>query len=185
MQNLVLTISDKYFALDRRVELLICKSLRTRISLWLLDEAHRAGSDTFTTPLTRAELAAIAARFDDSKVISSDFSDMSGHWAEALVERAAALGWVNGYPDGTFKPDQDITRAEAMTLINNVLDRIPETVADLRDDMHVWPDNAKDAWYYIAVQEATVSHEYVRKSGSDFERWTALRNDPDWSRYNG
>ena len=72
-----------------------------------------------------------------------------------------------------------------MTLINNVLDRIPETAADLRDDMHVWPDNAKDAWYYIAVQEATVSHEYVRKSGSDFERWTALRNDPDWSRYNG
>ena len=135
--------------------------------------------------ITRAELAAIAARFDDSKVISSDFSDMSGHWAEALVERAAALGWVNGYPDGTFKPDQDITRAEAMTLINNVLDRIPETAADLRDDMHVWPDNAKDAWYYIAVQEATVSHEYVRKSGSDFERWTALRNDPDWSRYNG
>lgn len=135
--------------------------------------------------ITRAELAAIAARFDDSKVISSDFSDMSGHWAKALVERAAALGWVNGYPDGTFKPDQDITRAEAMTLINNVLDRIPETAADLRDDMHVWPDNAKDAWYYIAVQEATVSHEYVRKSGSDFERWTALRNDPDWSRYNG
>ena len=57
MQNLVLTISDKYFALDRRVELLICKSLRARISIWLLDEAERTGQDTFTTPLTRAGLA--------------------------------------------------------------------------------------------------------------------------------
>lgn len=110
------------------------------------------------------------------------FTDISGHWAEKEIERAATLGWVSGYTDGSFHPDAPITRAEAMTLINRVLCRMPETKADLLDSMTKWPDNQPGAWYYLAVQEATNSHTYEQKD-SKYETWTALTAEPDWSKY--
>ena len=134
-------------------------------------------------PITRAEFAAICARFDSGRAEeNSSFTDISGHWAEKEIERAATLGWVSGYTDGSFHPDAPITRAEAMTLINRVLCRMPETKADLLDSMTKWPDNQPGAWYYLAVQEATNSHTYEQKD-SKYETWTALTAEPDWSKY--
>ena len=134
-------------------------------------------------PITRAEFAAICARFDSGRAEeNSGFTDISGHWAEKEIERAATLGWVSGYTDGSFHPDAPITRAEAMTLINRVLCRMPETKADLLDSMTKWPDNQPGAWYYLAVQEATNSHTYEQKD-SKYETWTALTAEPDWSKY--
>ena len=134
-------------------------------------------------PITRAEFAAICARFDDSGIAAdSPFTDLSGHWAQEEIERAAALGWVQGYTDGAFLPDAPITRAEAVTMINRVLERLPESEADLLPDMRVWPDNQPGAWYYLAVQEATNSHRFARK-GDRYERWLQLTADPDWTVY--
>ena len=134
-------------------------------------------------PITRAEFAAICARFDTSKRDGdSNFTDISGHWAEAEIERAASLGWVRGYKDGTFRPENYITRAEAMTMINRVLNRLPEDEDDLLDGMNVWPDNQPSAWYYLAVQEATNSHDFTRK-GDVHEHWTKMATDPDWTQY--
>ena len=134
-------------------------------------------------PITRAEFAAICARFDTSKHDGdSDFTDISGHWAEAEIERAASLGWVRGYKDGTFRPENYITRAEAMTMINRVLNRLPEDEDDLLDGMNVWPDNQPTDWHYLAVQEATNSHDFTRK-GDIHEHWTKLTADPDWTQY--
>ena len=143
-------------------------------------------ADTFApdASITRAEFAAICARFDTNKRDGdSNFSDIAGHWAEAEIERAATLGWINGYSDGTFHPDNAITRAEAMTMINRVLQRLPETEDDLLDDMNVWPDNQPSAWYYLAVQEATNSHDFDRKDDGVHETWTGMTADPDWMQY--
>ncbi len=135
-------------------------------------------------PITRAEFAAICARFDDSEYqISDRFSDIFGHWAEDDIHEAAAHGWIRGYDDGTFHPDTDITRAEAMTMINRVLNRIPENNGDLLEDMVIWPDNTdEDIWYYLPIQEATNSHEYTMKNHI-YETWTVLTQAPDWSQY--
>ena len=123
-------------------------------------------AETFApdAPITRAEFAAICARFNTKPTnTSNSFSDISGHWAEAEIERAVAFGWIAGYPDGTFRPDTYITRAEAMTMINRVLCRMPQDEKDLLRTMVVWPDNKPTDWYYLAVQEATNSHEFERK----------------------
>ena len=135
--------------------------------------------------ITRAEFAAIAARFD--KVTSSegtDFSDILGHWAQAEIQRAANRGWINGYPDGTFRPERLATRAEVATMINRVLIRDPEEPEDLLDNMVKWPDNMDtDAWYYMDVQEATNTHEYERVT-KPTETWIKMLENPDWTRYN-
>jgi uncharacterized protein YegL len=133
-------------------------------------------------PITRAEFVAIAARFDNSTVsTSADFGDVKGHWAEIEIGKVTANGWVNGYLDNTFKPDQNITRAEAMALINRVLNRNPETPYDLLDDMIKWPDNMDTTrWYYLDVQEATNSHDYMRKSNNT-ERWIKINPPRDWA----
>lgn len=131
-------------------------------------------------PITRAEFATICARFDKTQSsTSSNFTDISGHWAEKYIERAATLGWIAGYSDGTFRPSNYITRAEAMTMINRVLCRMPETESDLLPGMITWPDNQPGTWYYLAVQEATNSHDYDRKDAIH-EKWTALTEAPDW-----
>ena len=135
-------------------------------------------------PITRAEFAAIAARFDDKNTnTTSNFSDIASHWAKDEIGVAANKGWINGYPDSTFRPDQYITRAEAMTLVNRVLNRLPEKSDDLLDDMIKWPDNADaSVWYYLAVQEATNSHDYSDKSDADkYEKWTKIRDARDWT----
>lgn len=134
-------------------------------------------------PITRAEFAAICARFDTSKNDGdSVFTDISGHWAEDEIERAATLGWIMGYTDKTFRPQNFIKRAEAMAMINRVLHRLPENEDDLLDGMNVWPDNKPGTWYYLAVQEATNSHDFTRK-GDVYEHWIKLTADPDWSQY--
>ena len=142
-------------------------------------------AETFApdAPITRAEFAAICARFNTKPTnTSNSFSDISGHWAEVEIERAVAFGWIAGYPDGTFRPDTYITRAEAMTMINRVLCRMPQDEKDLLRTMVVWPDNKPTDWYYLAVQEATNSHEFERK-GAVNETWTKLTSAPDWTRY--
>ena len=133
-------------------------------------------------PITRAEFAAIAARFDSSEAdTTADFTDIKGHWAAEEISKAAKNGWVGGYPDGTFKPNQNITRAEAMALINRVLNRNPETADDLLATMVVWPDNMDQSkWCYLDIQEATNSHDYERKANNT-EYWTKITQNPDWS----
>lgn len=147
-------------------------------------KGYQYGNFAPDKPITRAELAAIATRFDNTNVTLYDsYSDISGHWAEDSIKRATSLGWVKGYPDGTFKPDEPITRAEAMTLINNVLLRLPEYKSDLLDGMIVWPDNTPDLWYYLAVQEATNSHDYRIKDKGIFEIWTKINPVEEWVKY--
>ena len=133
--------------------------------------------------ITRAEFAAIAARFDnDGDKTAAKFSDIATHWARDEISIAYNNGWINGYPDGTFGPQRDITRAETMTLVNRVLNRQPETEDDLLPNMTVWTDNANPkAWYYLAVQEATNSHYYKFKTNSKYEKWTELRETRDWT----
>ena len=133
--------------------------------------------------ITRAEFAAIAARFDnDGDKTAAKFSDIATHWAKDEISIAYNNGWINGYPNGTFGPQRDITRAETMTLVNRVLNRQPETEDDLLPNMTVWTDNANPkAWYYLAVQEATNSHYYKFKTNSKYEKWTELRETRDWT----
>lgn len=134
-------------------------------------------------PITRAQFAAICARFDTGKSSGEQtFSDIQGHWAEKYIERAAELGWIKGFEDGTFRPDTYITRAQAMTMINRVLNRIPEENSDLLAGMNTWPDCNPGDWFYLAVQEATNSHDFKHKAGN-YETWTKLMKNPDWTRY--
>ena len=134
--------------------------------------------------ITRAEFATIAVRFFEATYDGGDlFSDIAGHWAQDYINEAANAGIVDGYPDGTFRPQQYITRAEAMTMVNRTIDRHPD--ADhLLDDMIVWPDNPETAWYYEQVQEATNSHEYTMNTDDEqnpYEIWTELLPNRDWS----
>ena len=155
--------------------------------------------------ITRAELAAIAVRFQYNGDISSfppglqTFSDIEGHWAENYIKLACELGYVNGYSDGTFRPDAPISRAEVMMLLNNVLNRHVDSYEDMLDGMHTWSDNPRGEWFYFAIQEATNSHYFSRKIDkveeieaengditenvvySIYEEWTELRESPDWS----
>lgn len=134
-------------------------------------------------PITRAQFAAICARFDTGKSNGEQtFTDIKGHWAEKYIQRAAELGWIKGFEDGTFRPDTYITRAQAMTMINRVLNRIPEDESDLLPGMNVWPDCNPGDWFYLAVQEATNSHDFEHKAGN-YETWTGMNKDPDWTRY--
>ena len=134
-------------------------------------------------PITRAQFAAICARFDTGKSNGSrTFSDIKGHWAKAYIERAAELGWISGFQDGTFRPDAYITRAQAVTMINRMLNRVPEDPSDLLPGMNVWPDCRPGDWFYLAIQEATNSHDHRHKAGS-YETWTSLNANPDWTRY--
>ena len=147
-------------------------------------KGHNDGTFAPNAPITRAEFAAIAARFDDkNRDTSSKFTDIASHWAKNEIGIAANKGWINGYPDGTFRPNQYITRAEAMTLVNRVLNRLPENSSDLLNSMIKWPDNSDaSAWYYLAVQEATNSHAYSDKSKDDkYEKWTTIRETRDWT----
>ena len=146
-------------------------------------KGYEDGSFKPNDPISRAEFAAIAARFDpDGDKTPASFADVTSHWAKDEISIAANHGWIKGYEDGSFKPDQKITRAETMTLVNRVLNRLPETKDDLHKDMKTWVDNMDEtAWYYLAVQEATNSHYFKNKTGTKFEQWTDLRDTRDWS----
>lgn len=158
------------------------KAVSTMAKLGIV-KGRRADRFDPNASITRAEFAAICARFSTRTVENSgSFSDISGHWAENEIERAAAFGWISGYPDGTFRPDARITRAEAMTMINRVLCRMPQSESDLLGSMVTWPDNKPSDWHYLAVQEATNSHDFNRQ-GEVGESWTKLTSVPDWTRY--
>ncbi len=132
-----------------------------------------------SAPITRAEFATIAAKFDDLNLENTTkFTDITGYWAEKYITSSENKGWIKGYPDMTFKPEQDITRAEAMTLINNVLERlVPEE--NIHPDAMFWPDNPSTEWYYEAVMEATNSHDYIYEEDGD-ELWTGMKANKVW-----
>ena len=132
--------------------------------------------------ITRAELAAMLAQFAEKKSAAIYFSDVSaGYWAANAIALTANLGWINGYPDGTFGPDKTVTRAELMAMVNRATGRAPESTSALLSGMKTWNDNADTArWYYLDVQEATNSHTYT---GAPTETWTSLTATPDWSQY--
>lgn len=135
-------------------------------------------------PITRAELATIIARFAKLDVNTKTFSDINGHWAQKYIELAAGNGWIDGYTDGTFRPNQNIKRAETFAMINRVLDRVTESNSDLlpTDQMNMWSDNMDfDAWYYRDVQEATNNHKAERVGDSIYEKWTEKLPDIDWA----
>lgn len=134
--------------------------------------------------ITRAEFTTIAARFSDGVYVGEDyFTDTDGHWAKEYINTAANLGWIVG-ENGIFRPDDNITRAEVMTLVNRVLNRQPESKDDLLDGMTTWKDNADTSvWYYLAVQEATNSHNYELKADGVHEKWTVLTENPNWAEF--
>ena len=132
--------------------------------------------------ITRAELAAMLAQFAEQKSAAIYFSDVSsGYWAAKAIALTADLGWINGYPDGTFGPDKTVTRAELMAMINRATGRAPKSADALLTGMKTWKDNANTgAWYYLDVQEATNSHSYMVNLT---EYWTGLEADPNWAQY--
>ena len=134
-------------------------------------------------PITRAEFAAMIARFDETaKAVDTPFTDISGHWAENAIGKAYGSGWIGGYEDNTFRPAVNLTRAETATLLNRVLHRLPEMESDLLANQIVWPDDPESFWGYLAMQEATNSHEYARKADGVHETQTAKRENRDWSK---
>lgn len=132
--------------------------------------------------ITRAEFATIFARLAQFDAVAEQtYGDVDRHWAEEHIYEASSYGWIAGYEDDTFRPDKAINRAEAMTLVNRVLKRVPESKEDLLSGMTVWSDNTDTtAWYYLAVQEATNSHDHVMKNAA-YEKWTALKENKDWT----
>ena len=134
-------------------------------------------------PITRAEFAAMIARFDETaKSADTLFTDISGHWAENAIGKAYGNGWVEGSSKTVFCPESNLTRAETATLLNRVLHRLPEKESDLLANQIVWPDNPETFWGYLAIQEATNSHEYERKADGVHETQTAKRENRDWSK---
>lgn len=134
-------------------------------------------------PITRAEFAAMIARFDETaKSADTPFTDISGHWAENAIGKAYGNGWVAGSSKTVFCPESNLTRAETATLLNRVLHRLPEKESDLLANQIVWPDNPETFWGYLAIQEATNSHEYERKADGVHETQTAKRENRDWSK---
>ena len=149
-------------------------------------KGYTDGSFQPNKSITRAELATIIARFAKLDVNTKTFSDINGHWAQKNIELAAGNGWINGYTDGTFRPNNNITRAETFAMINRVLDRQTESVSDLlpTSEMNMWSDNLNEnAWYYKDVQEATNYHKCDRVGDSVYEKWTEKVPDIDWASY--
>ena len=131
--------------------------------------------------ITRAELAAMLANFTETAGAANYFNDVSArYWAANAIAICAKLGWITGYPDGSFRPDRNVTRAELMAMINRATGRTPKSADAFLPGMKTWSDNTADKWYYLDVQEATNSHSYTVK---DSEKWTALNADPNWSLY--
>lgn len=131
--------------------------------------------------ITRAELAAMLAKFSETTGAANYFNDVSvKYWAANAIAICAKLGWITGYPDGTFRPDKNVTRAELMAMINRATGRAPKSADAFLPGMKTWIDNTSDKWYYLDVQEATNSHSYTVKGS---ETWTALTSDPNWSLY--
>lgn len=162
-----------------------CRAVSTLTNMGII-KGYTDGTFQPNKSITRAELATIIARFAKLDVNTKTFSDITGHWAQKSIELAAGNGWINGYEDGTFRPNNNITRAETFAMINRVLDRQTESVSDLlpTSDMNMWSDNLNEnAWYYKDVQEATNYHKCDRVGDSVYEKWTEKVPDIDWASY--
>ncbi len=160
------------------------RSIATLTSLGVIS-GYTDGTFRPDAEITRAELATIISRFANLDVNTQTFSDISGHWAQKYIELAAGNGWIKGYDDGTFRPDNQIIRAETFAMINRVLNRQTENVTDLlpQSEMNMWSDNMdEDAWYYKDVQEATNYHKCERIGDSIYEKWTEKVTDIDWAK---
>lgn len=154
-------------------------------TLWKMGVISGYPDDTFrpNAPITRAEFAAMIARFDETaKSADTPFTDISGHWAENAIGKAYGNGWVEGSSKTVFCPESNLTRAETATLLNRVLHRLPEKESDLLANQIAWPDNPETFWGYLAIQEATNSHEYERKADGVHETQTVKRENRDWSK---
>ena len=162
-----------------------CRAVSTLTNMGII-KGYTDGTFRPNADITRAELATIIARFAKLDVNTKTFSDINGHWAQKNIELAAGNGWINGYEDGTFRPNNNITRAETFAMINRVLDRQTENVSDLlpTSEMNMWSDNLNEnAWYYKDVQEATNYHKCDRVGDSVYEKWTEKVPDIDWASY--
>lgn len=162
-----------------------CRAVATLTNAGVIN-GYTDGTFRPNAPITRAELATIIARFAKLDVNTKTFSDITGHWAQKNIELAVGNGWINGYEDGTFRPNNNITRAETFAMINRVLDRQTESVSDLlpTSEMNMWSDNLNEnAWYYKDVQEATNYHKCERVGDSVYEKWTEKVPDIDWASY--
>ena len=162
-----------------------CRAIATLTNMGII-KGYTDGTFRPNADITRAELATIIARFAKLDVNTKTFSDITGHWAQKSIELAAGNGWINGYTDGTFRPNKSIIRAETFAMINRVLDRQTESVSDLlpTSDMNMWSDNLNEnAWYYKDVQEATNYHKCDRVGDSVYEKWTEKVPDIDWASY--
>ena len=162
-----------------------CRAVSTLTNMGII-KGYTDGTFQPNKSITRAELATIIARFAKLDVNTETFSDITGHWAQKSIELAAGNGWINGYTDGTFRPNNNITRAETFAMINRVLDRQTESVSDLlpTSEMNMWSDNLNEnAWYYKDVQEATNYHKCDRVGDSVYEKWTEKVPDIDWASY--
>ena len=162
-----------------------CRAVATLANMGIIN-GYTDGTFQPNKSITRGELATIIARFAKLDVNTKTFSDITGHWAQKNIELAAGNGWINGYTDGTFRPNNNITRAETFAMINRVLDRQTESVSDLlpTSDMNMWSDNLNEnAWYYKDVQEATNYHKCDRVGDSVYEKWTEKVPDIDWASY--
>lgn len=162
-----------------------CRAVATLTNAGVIN-GYTDGTFRPNAPITRAELATIIARFAKLDVNTKTFSDINGHWAQKSIELAAGNNWINGYDDGTFRPNNNITRAETFAMINRVLDRQTESVSDLlpTSEMNMWSDNLNEnAWYYKDVQEATNYHKCDRVGDSVYEKWTEKVPDIDWASY--
>ena len=162
-----------------------CRAVSTLTNMGII-KGYTDGTFRPNADITRAELATIIARFAKLDVNTETFSDITGHWAQKSIELAAGNGWINGYTDGTFRPNKSIIRAETFAMINRVLDRQTESVSDLlpTSEMNMWSDNLNEnAWYYKDVQEATNYHKCDRVGDSVYEKWTEKVPDIDWASY--
>lgn len=162
-----------------------CRAVSTLTNMGII-KGYTDGTFQPNKSITRAELATIIARFAKLDVNTKTFSDITGHWAQKSIELAAGNGWINGYTDGTFRPNKSIIRAETFAMINRVLDRQTENVSDLlpTSEMNMWSDNMNEnAWYYKDVQEATNYHKCDRVGDSVYEKWTEKVPDIDWASY--
>ena len=167
-------IPDTYWA---------CPAISTLTNAGIL-KGFEDGNFRPNEPVTRAQMAAIIARFANLSEGTVSFTDIEGHWAQKSIELAAGNGWINGYEDGTFRPNEKITRAATMAMINRVLDRHVENVEDLLPDMNVWSDNMDTGYtFYFDIQEATNFHECQRIDNSPNEKWTVKLEDIDWTVY--
>lgn len=154
-----------------------------------LIQGYTDGSFGGGNRITRAEMATIAARFLSEPYSGENlFTDIDGHWAAEYINRAAKAGWFkitddNGNSVGNFRPDDYITRAEVVVMINRMLGRKPDR-DHLLPDMKTWPDNVDTpatAWYYLDMQEASNSHDYTQDDAKPFETWVKLIANPDWA----